>query len=43
LESVPVVVQSENPDKHYLRPTETSPRPRASVDVPLPTGSFPQH
>jgi hypothetical protein len=43
LESVPAVVHGEDPDARDVCPAEPSPRPRASVGVPLPTGSNPQH
>jgi hypothetical protein len=43
LESVPTVVHDEDPDTRDLHSHEPSPRPRASVDVPLSTGLVPQH
>jgi hypothetical protein len=43
LESVPAVVHGEDPNSCEVCPAKPSPRPRASVSVPLPTGSDPQH
>jgi hypothetical protein len=43
LESVPVVVHSEDPNERDVRPPEPSPQPCASVVIPLPTGSDPRH
>jgi hypothetical protein len=43
LESIHEVVHGEDLDVRDVRPPEPSPRPRASVGVPLPTGSDPHH